>query len=104
MSYGLSFITNTGKGFNLDELNPTTYIGTYTISSNFQLTIPELVGRATLHAELTFREFRKSGNGQVSSLLRYSVDNTIKGSISISFSNINIASFTCSFVIYGVIT
>ena len=103
MSYGLRFTTNTGKEFTLDALIPSTYVGTYTISSNFRLTVPELVGRATLHAELTFREFMRSGNGQVSSLLRYTIDNTTKGSISINFSNINIGSFTCSFVIYGVI-
>lgn len=100
-NYGLEFETNTGKVFSLTDIQPIVYVGKYRLTGNRSITVESLNGRGTLYPELLSRDWLRSGNGQVSSLVRYSYNNSISGSITITFSNVNIASFWADFAIYA---
>lgn len=100
MSYGIEFETNQGKIFSLADIQPIVFIGRYTLTGNQTITAPGF-NNATLYPELLARQWVRSGNGQVSSHLRYSFNNSSAGLLTVSFSNINIASFWADFAVYA---
>lgn len=101
MAYGMTFNTNTGKTFSMDQVQPGVFLGTVNLTDSTHLKYPNLNGEADIYAELINRVYTRSGNGQVSSIVRYSYTRPAKGELKITFNNANVASFTARFSIFA---
>lgn len=99
--FGIAFTTNNGREFILNQIQPGVFLGTVNLTSSTSFTFPELKGLADVYPELLNRTYRRSGNGQVSSIVRYSYTQPEKGQITISFSNANVASFVARFALFA---
>ncbi|EPT9721486.1 TPA: hypothetical protein AB5E57_001658 [Vibrio cholerae] len=101
MSYGVSFFTNNGRQFQLDQIQPGVYLGTVTLSGSASFSFPELNGQAEIYAELLSRTYRRSGDGRVSSIVQYSYSRPARGQIVINFQNVGVASFSARFSLFA---
>lgn len=100
MAYGMQFRCNNNKLFNLDQIQPIVYIGTYTMTGNQTITINELVGRAWLQVELVEWSY-SGGSGMQDIMLRYTATNSSTGSVSVAFSNSGNYTYTAVFAVYA---
>ncbi|EKO3392580.1 hypothetical protein OMA37_004420 [Vibrio fluvialis] len=101
MSYGMTFTTNNGREFELDQIQPGVFLGTVTLTAGATYTFADLNGKADVYPELVNLTYRRGGDGRVSSLVRFSYSRPAKGKITISFSNINVASFSARFSLFA---
>ncbi|MBL4297855.1 hypothetical protein H8F06_21485 [Vibrio fluvialis] len=99
--FGLTFTTSNGREFILNQIQPGVYLGTVNLTSSTSFTFPELNGQADIYPELLNRTYRRGGNGQVSSIVRFNYTQPEKGKITISFSNANVASFVARFALFA---
>lgn len=101
MPFGLTFTTNNGRQFELDQIQPGVYLGTVNLSGNASFYFPALNGQADIYAEMVNRVFTRSGNGMVSSLLQYTYSRPARGQLVINFQATNISSFTARFALFA---
>lgn len=101
MAFGMTFQTNTGKTFAMDEVQPGVFLGTVNLTDSAHLKYPALNGEADIYAELVNRVFTRSGNGQNSAIVQYTYSRPAKGELQITFNNVNVASFTARFSIFA---
>lgn len=100
MAYGLSFVTNTGKTFIMDEVQPIVYVGKYSVDSGSRtISVAGLSGLATLEVELVDWNYTRAGLTDV--MFTYSLSNSTKGSITINVGSVGGHLYTGVFAVYA---